>query len=381
MASETGVVARVPNGSWQRVRSVRLGAWLTLAAIAVGLMLPFFLDDFWISTLVFVLIGAIGGLGLNVLTGYTGQVSLGHAFFLGVGAYTAAWLGMDRGVNALIWIPAAGLVAAAIGALIGPTALRLRGLYLAIVTIGLVFIGQHIFINWQSVSGGSQGRAIPQPAFLGLDFSSDQNTILGLGFNRDGLYYYLALIILAVSMIFVHNLTKTRTGRALQAVRDREVAAALMGVDLARTKVAAFVISSFLAGVAGALYGSFLTHVDPLQFDLLLSIQYVAIIIVGGVGTVWGALLGAIFIEGLQPVLERYSDSIPLLQHSAGEGGIPVGNAVDIIFGVLIVLFLVVEPRGLIGLAARVRGLAVRSRGARSQPAVSGLEVEHDPGA
>lgn len=374
MAAPSVAAEPVRAGAWGRVRSVGLGTWLTLPVLGVGLLLPFLLDDFWISTLVFVLIGAIGGLGLNVLTGYTGQVSLGQAFFLGVGAYTAAVLGQDHGVNALLWIPAAGVVAALLGGLIGPTALRLRGLYLAIVTIGLVFIGQHIFVNLESVSGGSQGRAIPQPAFLGLDFSSDQNSILGIGFNRDGLYYYLSLFILVLAMLFVRNLTRTRTGRALQAVRDREVAASLMGVDLARAKVGAFVISSFLAGVAGALYGAFLTHVDPLQFNLLLSIQYVAIIIVGGVGTIWGALLGAIFIEGLQPVLERYSDSIPLLQHSAGEGGIAVGDATDIIFGVLIVLFLVVEPRGLIGIGARARALAIRTRVARSRQSVSGLE-------
>lgn len=344
-----------------------------LVPVIVG-ALPLSTSDirFWSGTSVLIVITAIGALGLNVLSGYTGQVSLGHAFFLGVGAYTAAWIGADRGVNAIVWIPAAGVVAAAFGALIGPTALRLRGLYLAIVTIGLVFIGQHLFVNVPSVTGGSQGRAIPQPKFGGADFSKDDFTILGYGIDRNGLYYWLSAIILLLAMLFVWNLTRTRPGRALQAVRDREVAAALMGVDLARTKLNAFVISSFLAGVCGALYGAYTRHADPLQWDLILSIQFVAIIIVGGIGTVSGALLGAIFVTGLPAVLQQYSSSLPFIQQTAGSGGIAVGDATNVVFGLLIVVFLVAEPRGVIGLVARagglVRGITARRRSPEAAP-------------
>ena len=323
---------------------------------------------FWSGTAVLIVITAIGGLGLNVLTGYTGQVSLGHAFFLGVGAYTAAWIGADRGVTALVWIPAAGVVAAGFGALIGPTALRLRGLYLAIVTIGLVFLGQHLFVNVPSVTGGSQGRPVPQPDLVGANFAKDDFTVLGYGIDRNGLYYFLSVAILLVAMLFVWNLTRTRPGRALQAVRDREVAAALMGIDLARTKLNAFIISSFLAGVCGALFGAYTRHVDPLQWDLILSIQVVAIIIVGGIGTVSGALLGAIFVTGLPAVLQEYSSSLPFIQQTAGSGGIAVGDATNVLYGLLIVVFLVAEPRGVIGLVARggalVRKLALRRRAA-----------------
>jgi branched-chain amino acid transport system permease protein len=342
---------------------------LIVVLLVAAVLLPLILDAFWLSTADLILIAAIGALGLNVLTGYTGQVSLGHAFFLGIGAYTAAFLG-DHGVNAAIWIPAAGVVAGLVGLLVGPTALRLRGLYLAIVTIGLVFLGTHLFVNIPAITGGPAGRAIPQPQWGPLDFGSGV-TVFGVTFDRNGLYYYLALLLLVLSMWFVHNLMRTRTGRAMQAVRDREVAAALMGVNLARTKLAAFVVSSFLAGVCGALYGAFLFHVDPSEWGLLLSIQFVAIIIVGGIGTVWGALLGSLFISGLPAILNNYSDSIPFLQHSAGSGGLDVGDATDLAYGILIVLFLVAEPRGLIGLVARV----ARSIPQRRRPATAPFPV------
>lgn len=336
-------------------------AVVAVVALVIAAVVPFLgLSAFWLSTLVFILIGAIGALGLNVLSGYAGQVSLGHAFFLGIGAYTAAVLGLDHGVGAWLWIPAAGVVAALFGAVVGPTALRLRGLYLAIVTIGLVFIGGHFFATVTSVSGGTQGRGVPAPRLLGANFGGDDSVILGLGFDRNALYYFLALILLAAGMLFVHNLTRTRTGRALQAVRDRESAASLMGIDLARTKVTAFIISSFLAGICGALYGSYLTHVDPDQWGLLLSIQFVAIIIVGGIGTLWGAVLGSIVVQGISPVLTNYSDSIPFLQHTAGGGGISVGDASNIAYGVLIVAFLVVAPRGVAGLFSTLRARILR---------------------
>ncbi|HEX4754913.1 MAG TPA: branched-chain amino acid ABC transporter permease [Candidatus Dormibacteraeota bacterium] len=349
---------------------------LVIVVLVVGLGLPFFLGAFWLSTTDFILIAAIGALGLNVLTGYTGQVSLGHAFFLGVGAYTAAFLG-DHNVNAAIWIPAAGVVAGLVGLLVGPTALRLRGLYLAIVTIGLVFLGTHLFVNLPAITGGPAGRAIAQPQWGPADFGGTGVTVLGISIDRNGLYYYLALLLLALSMWFVHNLMRTRAGRAMQAVRDREVAAALVGVNLARTKLAAFVVSSFLAGICGAVYGAFLFHVEPGTWNLLLSIQFVAIIIVGGIGTVWGALLGSVFISGLPAILNNYSDSIPFLQHSAGGGGLDVGDATDLVYGILIVLFLVAEPRGLIGLVARIaRSIPQRRRIATASIAVSPVAEE-----
>lgn len=350
-----------------------------VAAVVAALLLvafPFlpFIDAFWLSTAVFILIFAIGALGLNVLTGYTGQISLGHAFFLGAGAYTAGILGLDHHVMAVWWILAAGVVAAICGLIIGPTALRLRGLYLAIVTIGVVFIGQHIFTNVPSISGGPPGRPFPAPQLgfaitcptSGCGFNlNDGFSVGGVTFDRNGSFYYLALIILALGMLFVRNLLRTRAGRALQAVRERELAASLMGVELARWKVSAFVISSFLAGVSGALLASYLTFVQPGYWDLVLSIEFVAAIIVGGVGTLWGPLLGSIVIFGLQPVMQKYAANLPLLQHGAGSG-ISVSDAAQILYGVAIVVFLILEPHGVIGLSRRI-GLLISRR--RAQPA------------
>jgi branched-chain amino acid transport system permease protein len=344
--------------AWRPRRfGAKKGALVVIALVAI--VLPFGLDAFQLTTATFVLIAAIGALGLNVLTGYTGQISLGHAFFLAVGAYTAAVLGGNDHLSALIWLPAAGVVAALCGALVGPTALRLRGLYLAIVTIGLVFIGQHIWFNSTAISGGPGGRSFPPVTFGSFDFSPGQQlTLGGLVIDHNGLYYYLALIILAAAMVFVWNLTRGRSGRAMQAVRDREIAAAIMGVNLARTKMSAFVVSSFLTGVSGALYASYLSFATPGQWSLLLSVQYVAAIIVGGIGTVWGALLGSIVIFALPAVLQSV---IP----QSSSGGLPIDDIASIAFGVLIIVFFVLEPRGVVGLGHRVASLWTRA-GTRS---------------
>jgi branched-chain amino acid transport system permease protein len=335
---------------------------VVLAVAGVAIVLPFGLDAFQLTTATFVLIAAIGALGLNVLTGYTGQVSLGHAFFLAVGAYTAAVLGGNAHLTAAIWLPAAGVIAALCGAIVGPTALRLSGLYLVIVTLGLVFIGQHIWFNVESISGGPGGRSFPPVTFGPFDFSSGQQLNLGgLVIDHNGLYYYLALIIVAAAMLYVWNLSRSRPGRAMQAVREREIAAAVMGVNLARTKMSAFVISSFLAGVSGALYASYLSFVTPGQWNVLLSVQYVAAIIVGGIGTVWGPVLGSIVIFALPALLQS-------LVPQSSSGGLPVDDITSIAFGVLIIVFFVLEPRGVVGLGGRFASLWSRARRRRGGP-------------
>jgi branched-chain amino acid transport system permease protein len=347
----------------------RVARLLPLAAFAV--LLPFALNAGQLTTASFVLIAAIGALGLNVLTGYTGQVSLGHAFFLAVGAYTAAVLGGNVHLSAAVWLPAAGVVAALCGALVGPTALRLHGLYLAIVTLGLVYIGQHLWFNVPAISGGPGGRAFPAVTFGPFDFSSGQQlTVGGAVIDRNGLYYYLALIILAAATAYVWNVSRGRPGRAMQAVREREVAAAVMGVNLARTKISAFVISSFLAGVSGALYASYLSFVTPGQWDVLLSVQYVAAIIVGGIGTVWGPLLGSIVIFALPSVLQS-------LVPQSSSGGLPLDDISSIVFGLLIIAFFVLEPRGIVGLGARLASL--RSRRPLRRDELRGPTQEDQP--
>jgi len=339
----------------------------TLVVAILAVLLPFGVSQYWRATLVFIVVAAIGALGLDVLTGRTGQISLGHAAFLGAGAYTAGYLGGNHHLTAALWIPAAGVVAGLLGAIVGPTALRLRGLYLAIVTIGLVFIAQHVFVNVTAISGGPGGRSLPPPTFGSLDFANG-TSIGSLQITRDELYYFLALLLLALGMLYVRNLQRTHLGRGMAAVRERELAAAVLGVHVARTKVTAFVISSAMAGVAGALYASYLGFVVPTQWDLTISIEYVVMIVVGGMASLWGPVLGAVFVIGLPALLQDVSGSLPFLSNGLGGGIISVTDTSTIVFGVLLVVFLLVEPRGVVGLGRRIWEIGMRWRGRRRTP-------------
>jgi branched-chain amino acid transport system permease protein len=327
------------------------GRILLVTVVLAMLVLPFQLGTSALTTATFVVIAAIGATGLNVLTGYAGQISLGHAFFLAVGAYTGAKLGEDLGWSAALWIPAAGVVAGTCGALVGPVALRLSGLYLAIVTLGLVFIGQHVFFNAESLTGGPQGRTFPVVEIGPFDFSAGQVLQTGsLQIDYNGLYYYLALALLAGATAFAWNVRRTRSGRAMVAVREREMAASVMGVDIRRVKIAAFTAAAFMAGVSGALYASYLSFAQPGEWSLLLSIQFVAAVIVGGMGSVAGPLLGSAVVFALPTVLKN----LPFLPEEAA-GGISVSDLSSIAYGLLIVAFLVLQPRGLVGLVNQPR--------------------------
>jgi branched-chain amino acid transport system permease protein len=339
----------------------RRAAGRTVLAVVL-VLLPFILGS-QISTANFVLITAIGAVGLNIVTGFAGQISLGQSFFMAAGAYSSAVIGIDHGFNGLIWIPAAGVIAALTGAVIGPTALRLRGFYLAIVTIALVLIGQYILSNNPlTLSGGEEGRAFP-PVTLGpLNFSaSPPNTLGPISLTGDRLYFWFSLALLVLSLVYVANLRRTRLGRAMVALRERELAAAVMGIHVARTKVAAFTISSFFAGISGVLYASYITYTQPATWNLNLSIQFVAALIVGGMGTVYGPVLGAAVVFALPTVIQN-------LPFVATQGGrVSPGDISSIAYGVLIMAFLITEPAGLAGLGSRLASLA---RSQRSSTAI-----------
>ncbi|HJQ94219.1 MAG TPA: branched-chain amino acid ABC transporter permease [Acidimicrobiia bacterium] len=348
----------------------------------------------WLVVLGQALIFAIGALGLNILTGLAGQVSLGHAFFMGMGAYTAAILGGEtgRGVVGLglpiwIWLPAAGIVAALIGILVAPTAVRVRGLYLAFVTIALVFIGDHLFRNLRNVSGGpGVGRTWPalevrlwKEEVPLLAVSSD-GSWFGIDLSRQAKQYLFLLGLLILFAIFHKNIARTRLGRAFAAIRDRDIAAEIMGVDEVRYKALAFAISSFFAGVAGALLASFFGSRTPESWDLVLSVTFIAIILIGGAGTTAGAILGAFFVVMVPRLVENLSRLLGDL--TGGEGLLAaianfilktgttdfglIGTSVIgpglstfqlnlLLYGLLIVVFLIFEPLGLYGIWLRIR--------------------------
>ncbi len=329
---------------------------VAMAALVIGFALfPIvFNNDFWLSVLTFAGIYAIGAIGLNLLSGYTGQVSLGHAFFLGVGAYTAVWAGRNE-VPFLAWLLLAAVVGGLLGAAIGPFALRLRGVYLVIITLGLVFVGLHLFRNWTSLTGGGAGTAVLAGVSIGpLDFNRLE--LLGSTFTRNQGWFWLVWALVAVAALLAKNMARTRPGRAMQAVRDRDVAASVIGVSLVRYKVAAFAVSSMYAAAAGGLLGTFRQFVAPQQWDLLLSIEFIAIIILGGLGTIFGAILGAVFIRGVGNLVEQFSHHLPFVAGTAaGDGVITVFALNQIIYGLLIILFLVFEPLGLAALWLRLK--------------------------
>jgi len=336
------------------------GSWTSRAGLAVlivlWLALPNFLSDpFLLTTLNYAGTAAIAAIGLNLLTGYTGQVSLGHAFFIGIGAYTAAQIGGELDLPLPVWLAAAALLGGLLGALIGPFALRLRGNYLAIVTLGLVFLGEHIFQNAESVTGGNTGTSVTAPVSLGvIDF--EELTLLGQGYSREQGFFWLIWALVAICALVAKNLVRTRPGRAMQAIRDRDVAAEIIGVQPARYKIGIFALSSAMAAMGGALFGALLQYVSLGQWNLFLSIQYIAIIIVGGIGTIFGAIIGALFLQIAPRLIERYSDSIPGVATGIGDDGfITVFALNQALFGVLIVLFLVFEPRGLAAIWLRVK--------------------------
>lgn len=342
------------------VRLLRTRDQQVLAVLAVAgyLLAPRVLSDFWLLVLNYAGVAAIGAIGLNLLTGYTGQVSLGHAFFLAVGAYTAAHFGAEQGLALPVWLLLAFAIGAALGGLIGPAALRLRGDYLAIITLGLVFVGEHLWDNWESLTGGGTGTSAAAPLALGpLDFGRLE--LGGEVYSRNQGFFWLVWGLVAVVALLARNLTRSRPGRAMQAVRDRDVAAEVIGVSLARYKIGAFAVSSGLAAAAGGLYGALQGFVSLSDWTLALSISYIAMIIVGGVSTIYGSVLGATVITAIPRLIERYSASIPGLQTGPTDSGfISVASLNLVIYGVLIVAFLVLEPRGLAALWGRLKAYA-----------------------
>jgi branched-chain amino acid transport system permease protein len=340
---------------------------LLVVALVVMLALPLYVEEFWLRT-GFAVFGAIvGAIGLNLLVGTTGQLSLAHAFFLAVGAVTYVFISGESGgigladLSGLGWPPLIGMIAGVLmaglaGLLFSPIAARLRGIYLGVASLGLVFIGQHVLNSWTSVTGGFNGRSAPEFSLFGFTFGNrdPELFVIGVPFREAERLWYLGLVLALAAYLFARNLLKSRPGRALQTLRDSEVAASVMGVNVQGYKARVFLVSSMYAGLAGVMYGLSIGSIAPESFGLELSILFLAMIVLGGLGSVGGAALGALFVTALPLVFQRYADVVPLVG-GAGEGGLAAGEAARYLFGLAIILVVMFEPAGLAGLAGRFR--------------------------
>lgn len=303
-----------------------------LGFMALLLLAPLFLNTYHLSVLNLINIAIIGAVSLNLLTGSCGQISLGHGAFIGVGAYAAAWFA-QLGLPFLAALLAGGLVTALVGMVFGLPSLRLKGIYLAIATLAAQLILEYVFLHWESVTGGMNGRAVEPPA------------ILGFVFNTDGRMFYLTLGVAVLVTLATANLLRTRPGRSFVAVRDYYLSAEIVGVNLFATKLKAFAVSSFMAGVAGGLWAHYTMYVTPEPFGIGLSISYLAMIIIGGLGSVQGAIFGAVFITLLPEFLGGVASWTGGIFPDISTYFLAMKEGV---FGLVLVLFLIFEPEGLV---------------------------------
>ena len=296
---------------------------------------PWLLPEYWLAQLTFILIYGIAGLGLMLLSGFTGQISLGHAAFLGVGAYTQAVLG-NAGWPFPLAMAGAAVLSAAVGVVVGLPALRVKGIYLSIATLAFGFIVEEGFARWESVTGGNAGLSVQPPGIFGWSIESTHG------------FYILCLVTAVLATLGLVNLLRAPTGRAFVAIRDSEISAQSMGINLARYKTLSFALSAALAGVAGALYAHKIQFLTPDQFSILQSIDLLLLVVIGGLGSIHGAFLGAIFLITMPQLISLGKDWLP-----AAIGQAPGLQAV--VYGVVLVAFVLFEPLGLYGRWLKMR--------------------------
>jgi branched-chain amino acid transport system permease protein len=321
-------------------------------ALLVGLLALPKLVPTYLSDISLVLIYGLCGISLMALAGYTGLVSLGHAAFLGIGAYAHVYFTQDLGLPWIISVALATALTAATGVVVGLPALRMTGVYLTIATLAFSLIIQEVFSRWDSVTHGLKGRPVDKPVIFGMSFAGDVA------------FYFLCLVFLVGGLWLTRNLLRSPTGRAWVAIRDSEIAAQSMGVNLAAYKTMAFSFSAALMGLAGALFAHKIGFLAPDIFSVLLSIQFLLMVVVGGLGSLHGALFGAVFVAFLPVVISQARDSVPAwIGAVASVLGTEPGNAAfrvadrfvkqpglePGIFGLILVLFILFEPLGIYG--------------------------------
>ena len=305
------------------------------ALLLALLLAPWLFAEYWLAQLTFVMIYSIAGLGLMLLAGFTGLFSLGHAAFLGVGAYTQAVM-TNAGLPFPVALAAAAALSAAVGFVVGLPALRVKGIYLGMATLSFGFIVEEVMARWESVTGGNAGMHVKPPNLFGWNLNSGTE------------FYFLCLVITVIATLGILNLLRSPTGRAFVAIRDSEISAQSMGIHLAHYKTLSFAISAALAGVAGALYAHKLQFISPEQFNILQSIDLLLMIVIGGLGSVHGAFLGAIFLITMPQLIAMVKDYLP-----AAIGQAP--GLQGLVYGVVLVAFVLFEPMGLYGRWLKVR--------------------------
>ncbi|UFN51100.1 branched-chain amino acid ABC transporter permease [Roseomonas sp. OT10] len=314
-------------------RNSRLSLWLGIALLCLA---PLVLDRYALGLLISIGTMGIAALGLNILVGFTGQISIGHAAFFGFGAFASAWLHDTVHLPVLLAIPLAGVMTALVGLLFGTPAARLKGLYLAIATLAAQFILEDFFARAGWFTGGVAGRITEPPALFGFRIEGEER------------YFYLVLLAVIVLFVAAANLMRTRDGRALVAVRDHYLSAEMMGINLAYYRTLSFGIASFYAGIAGALYAHYLLFVSVEAFNILFSIQFLGMVIIGGLGSIMGSLMGAAFMVLLPEVVQTLADA---LSGGAIDRLLKIGPNIaflrEMTIGAAIILFLVFEPDGL----------------------------------
>ena len=334
----TGVFHQTFRSDEQLWDSPTAKLWMA-AFVVAALSLPLWGSDYVLAMACIVGIHLVATLGLNITTGGAGLLSLAHAAFMGVGCYAVGLLA-KQGVPFLLALPAAGLAAAVLGVVVGLPSLRVKGLYLAIATLAGHFVLTFIFREWDSVTGGIPGITIPRAQLFGFELQGDRRN------------FYMIFACALLLALAARNLARSHHGRAFVAVRERDFSAEILGVNLLRTKLLAFAIGAFYAGVAGGLLGYFYGAITPEYFVLTLSVFYLAAIIVGGLGSVLGSVLGAVFMTFVPEVLRLLAQASAQWWPGMAELLLPMGQ---VVFGLLIIGFLIFEPHGLAALWARVR--------------------------
>lgn len=330
------------------------------------------LNEKWLTVGVLASIYAVGAIGMNLLIGNTGQVSLGHSGFISLGAYSTGYFGADLKIGghhlpSVLWLVIAAVLGALVGALIGPFALRLRGNYLAMVSILLVVGAQHVASNWTSLTGGDSNPRNDLPAFsftvwpgktIQFKDGSDSNFFNVFFPTSTAAYFWLCAVVAAIAVVIGRNLLRSRQGRAMMAVRDRDLSAEIIGVRQMYTKTWSFAVSGAFAAAAGALYASYLGSVQPASFALDFSIQFIVMIVIGGVGTIQGSVLGAVAVAVLHDAItsaQGLLKHVPFIQLDPAKRGVTLDIFSSLIYGILLILFLMFVPTGLAGLWARIR--------------------------